>query len=261
MGWYENERAFVRQFARAVTADRFLGDKIVQVALADFDPHSVSATTDWERRLAVFRAFFDAWERARNGMGPENSPDRALLASAPQRSSPARQLLLLVDVLGLTPGNAAELLRLDKGEAARLLSEEREYIHHSVQGSALVVEDEFVIALDVASALEGMGLGIIGIARTKPQAVAMARRHMPDLMLVDYDLGGGASGLDAVKEVSAEMPVIAIFLTAFPDDVLAGEEHEPAFVLSKPFRERALRAAVVHGLETTRPALAQGGAV
>lgn len=250
--WYKQECAFIRQFTRAVLADQFTGDEVARAALSGFDPAAVIAETDRGRRLAVFRAFFDAWRDAGNGEGNGNFSDRSLLASAPLRADKARQLLLLVDVLNISLDSAAELLELRPANTKAMLAAERRKIEHKLQGRALVIEDEPVIAMDVASVLEKMGLDVVGSARTKFEAVSLAQQEKPDLLLADYNLGAGGSGLDAVKEISSEMPVITVFLTAFPDDVLVGDDYEPAFILPKPFEERALRAAVAHGLEAPR---------
>ena len=44
------------------------------------------------------------------------------------------------------------------------------------------------------------------------------------------------------------MPVI--FVTGFPERLLTGEAPEPAFVVSKPYREETLRTAIGQALAT-----------
>lgn len=253
--WYQKETAFLRQYARAVVSDQLLGDEIVAAALSDFDPAAIAGFDDRRRKIALFRAFYEIWRRAR--VGGEGAPAftrEALLASQPNIAPPERQLALLVDVVGIGADMAADLLELDVNEARRLLSEEREALEkRKVEGSALVIEDEPLIAMDVSTLLESLGLKVVATARTADAAVAKAAEHRPEVVLADYDLGAGKTGLDAIKTIVSDMPVIAVFLTAYPDEVLSGADNEPTFVLAKPFNERALRTAVLHGLSMPRP--------
>ncbi len=249
---FEKDLRFVRQFARAVTSDQFLGDEIAAAALSNFDYASLEGLSDRERQVAVFRAFYDAWRSAPTESGAAFS-NRSVLAARPFTAEPPRQLVLLVDVIGIDSSKAAALLDIDSDEAKRMLAEERKLIAATqVSGTALVVEDEPVIALEVAATLEMIGLDVVATARNAEDAVRLAHQHKPDVVMADYDLGAGRTGLDAVRDITSELPVIAIFLTAYPDDVLSGSDYDPTFILTKPFEERALRAAIVHGLSMPR---------
>ena len=249
---FQKDLRFVRQFARAVTSDQFLGDEIAAAALLRFDYSAVEGLPDRERQVTVFRAFYEAWRSAGSEGGPAFS-SQSVLAARPFTAEPPRQLALLVDVIGIETEKAATLIGIDAADAKRLLSEERKRIENTtISGTAMVIEDEPVIALEVAATLESIGLDVIATARTADDAVRFARKHKPDVVMADYDLGAGRSGLDAVREITSELPVIAIFLTAYPDDVLNGDDYEPTFILTKPFDERALRAAIVHGLSMPR---------
>ncbi|MAW82727.1 MAG: hypothetical protein CMI63_21030 [Parvularcula sp.] len=249
---FQKDLRFVRQFARAVTSDQFLGDEIAAAALQRFDYSAVEGLPDRERQITVFRAFYDAW-RSASAEGGAAFSNRSVLAARPFTAEPPRQLVLLVDVIGLEIEKAAALIGVEPSEAKRLLSEERRRIAATqVSGTALVIEDEPVIALEVAATLETIGLKVLATARTADDAIRLANKHRPDVVMADYDLGAGRTGLDAVREITSTLPVIAIFLTAYPDDVLSGDDYEPTFILTKPFDERALRAAIVHGLSLPR---------
>ncbi len=56
--------------------------------------------------------------------------------------------------------------------------------------------------------MESLGHRVTGIARTHTEAVALARRKIPGLVLADIQLADGSSGLDAVNELieSVEVP-------------------------------------------------------
>lgn len=250
--WKARELAFVRQFSRAILADQITGDEVARAALSLTDLSQFDSLDEKSRRSAIFKTFLSNW-RAATTKGPAHPfSDTALLASIPVPTNKPRQLLLLVDVLGIPLDMSADLIEVPAQEARALLKEERQQISRPVEGSVLVLEDEPIIAMDVTNLLETMGLTVVGQARAYKQAVDIAHRHHPNLLLADYDLGEGATGLDAVKAISAEMPIATIFLTGYPDEVLAGNDYEPAFILAKPYQDRALRAAVAHAVTTPR---------
>jgi CheY-like chemotaxis protein len=99
--------------------------------------------------------------------------------------------------------------------------------------------------MDIHSIVTEMGHEVIGIARTRDAAVEMGTRERPDLILADIQLADNSSGIDAVQDLLGhfgELPVICI--TAFPERLLTGERPEPAFLISKPYREEQVRSAV-----------------
>ena len=52
----------------------------------------------------------------------------------------------------------------------------------------LVVEDESIIALNLKFNLLDAGFQVAGVAKSADEAVALARRHEPDLVLMDVQL-------------------------------------------------------------------------
>jgi CheY-like chemotaxis protein len=134
---------------------------------------------------------------------------------------------------------------VDAGEAKHLIDVAVREMEASVQGAVLVIEDEAIIAMDIAAIVEGMGHTVTGNARTHTEAVAMAAADRPDLILADIQLADNSSGVEAVNEILAqfgEIPVI--FITAFPERLLTGERPEPAFLINKPYTEEQVRSAV-----------------
>jgi len=114
----------------------------------------------------------------------------------------------------------------------------------------LVIEDEAVIALDVADIVRNAGHEVVGIAATEKAAIDLAKKHSPHLVLADVQLRGADSGITAVKEIMQAMTVPVIFVTGYPERLLTGTQVEPAFVISKPFDPDLLRAAIAQALDT-----------
>ena len=63
----------------------------------------------------------------------------------------------------------------------------------------LIIEDEALIALDLEALVENLGHKVTGVARTRTDAVTIARNKPPGLILADIQLADGSSGLDAVN--------------------------------------------------------------
>lgn len=161
-----------------------------------------------------------------------------------------RQVLLLTVLEGFTVSDAAEILVIDVEKAERSLTEARHELQRVASVRVLVIEDEAVIALDVADIVRNAGHEVVGIAATEKAAVELAKKHSPHLVLADIQLRGSDSGISAVKEIMQAMTVPVIFVTGYPERLLTGTQLEPAFVISKPFDPDLLRAAIAQALDT-----------
>jgi CheY-like chemotaxis protein len=113
--------------------------------------------------------------------------------------------------------------------------------------NVLIIEDQRVIAEDIAWIVSDLGHRVGGIAQTHFEAIAIAKQMPPDLILSEIQLADGSSGLDAVTEILEELDVPVIFITASPR-ALSPSVREKAFVLAKPFRERTLKATIEQAL-------------
>ena len=84
---------------------------------------------------------------------------------------------------------------------------------------------------------------MVGVAATERDAVEIARRTRPGLILADINLGAGGDGAAAVSRILQGHRTPVIFVTAYPERLLTGEEVEPAFVITKPFEPIMLAVA------------------
>lgn len=111
----------------------------------------------------------------------------------------------------------------------------------------LIVEDEFTIALDIESRLESMGYHVVGIADSYDDAMSLAQKEKPNLILMDINIKGQRTGIDAARDISQLMPTPIIFLTALLDDssFQAALKTQPYGYITKPFKDSSLK----HGIE------------
>lgn len=118
----------------------------------------------------------------------------------------------------------------------------------------LIVEDDFLIAMQAESALTESGFSVTGIAATAEEAVMLARQHRPALAVMDVRLAGPSDGVEAAGELFRELGVRCIFATAH-DDRLTRSRAEP-FVplgwLAKPYTMMSLVALVREAIAATK---------
>jgi len=121
--------------------------------------------------------------------------------------------------------------------------------------SVLVVEDDAMIAMFLAEMLEDMGYQVCTIAATEKDAVAVATRCKPGLMIVDEQLGEGP-GTPAVEQILLTGSVPCVFISDAPEIW----DRQSSTILRKPFSikdlARAIETAVgvVNGPTTILPA-------
>jgi CheY-like chemotaxis protein/DNA-directed RNA polymerase specialized sigma24 family protein len=244
---------FLRRYARAVTGSQERGDEWVRLCaeVAVRQPELVAQTED--TKLGVFTLFHrlqqpfgDLDAPAASGDGVSGRLKESLTDMAPMQ----RQVLLLTVLEGFTVGDAAHILGIDAETAGRSLEEARRELQRVASVRVLVIEDEAVIALDVAEIVRNAGHEVVGIAATEKAAVDLAKKHAPHLVLADIQLRGSDSGISAVNQIMRSMSVPVIFVTGFPERLLTGKQVEPAFVISKPFDPDLLRAAIAQALDT-----------
>jgi len=118
----------------------------------------------------------------------------------------------------------------------------------------LIIEDESLIAQDIEFIARDLGHRVIGVARTHREALELAKRQQPGLILADIQLADGSSGLNAVNEMLESFDAPVIFITAFPERLLTGERPEPAFLISKPYKVDTVKATISQALFFERKA-------
>jgi signal transduction histidine kinase len=110
----------------------------------------------------------------------------------------------------------------------------------------LVVEDEAVVARDIAQQLIVLGYDVAGTVNRGEDAIALAEQTALSLVLMDVQLAGQMDGITAAHILRTKYAVPVVFLTAFAaDDVLARAKlTEPFGYILKPFSERELRTVL-----------------
>lgn len=110
----------------------------------------------------------------------------------------------------------------------------------------LVVEDEFLIAEDIAMTLGDLAFGVVGPAPTVGAALALIDREAPDLAVIDLNLDGESSA--PVAEALRARGVPYILASGYDCGQLDEHLLEGVARITKPFSSTDLAKAIDEAL-------------
>jgi CheY-like chemotaxis protein len=241
-----NNLPYLRRYARALTGNQGAGDNFAAATLEAILEDTNTLHVDDDPKVGLFHAFHLVWSSAG---APVGEADTRLSAAAQMHMANltpnTREALLLHAIEGFTQSEIARIMQTDHDHVAKLIETAVREMQASVSGRVMIIEDEAIIAMDIAAIVREMGHDVTGIAATRAEAVQLAAHERPDLILADIQLADRSSGIDAVNDILKmveDVPVI--FITAFPERLLTGQRPEPTFLITKPYSEEQVRSAV-----------------
>jgi two-component system, sensor histidine kinase and response regulator len=110
----------------------------------------------------------------------------------------------------------------------------------------MIVEDERIVAMDLAETLGELGYAIAGVTTRGEEAIELARQVSPQLILMDVRLAGEIDGIAAAETIRAERDVPVVYLTAHSDNetLRRATQSDPSAYLVKPFKSPELRCVI-----------------
>jgi CheY-like chemotaxis protein len=240
---------YLRRYARALTGSQASGDAYVGATLEALVADRAVLNDPAGLKVALYRLFTKIWSSIPvNGAA---APD-ALAASDERRLAGImplpRQAFLLIALEEFDEADAARILDVDIITLRRLIEDSGRELAAQIATDALIIEDETFIAMELEGLIESLGHNVIGVASTHAEAIALAKKKKPGLILSDIQLADGSSGLDAVNELLRSFEAPVIFITAYPERFLTGRRPEPAFLIAKPFQPSAVSAIASQAL-------------
>jgi DNA-directed RNA polymerase specialized sigma24 family protein len=248
---------YLRRFARAVSGSQSSGDAYAVATLEAIVADSGVFRTDLEPRVALYQVFLGVWgsvslttdlgsvEPAQSSLAtPQAVGSKRLGALTP----PSRVAFVLSAVEGFSEQQIADALGCSVDDAKALIHRAGLEISHQIATDVLIIEDEPMIAMNIEALVEDLGHRVTEVARTHREAVAAVKRQKPGLILADVQLADDSSGISAVLEILGLLNVPSVFITAYPERFLTGEHPEPAFLISKPFRDDMVKAVISQAL-------------
>ncbi|MUG98174.1 response regulator [Scytonema sp. UIC 10036] len=115
----------------------------------------------------------------------------------------------------------------------------------------LIVEDEWVVAIDVRDCLEALGFSVVAIAASGEEAIIKARELRPDIVFMDIRLEGEMDGIQAAQQIWNELQIPIIYATGYSDKATVDRAiaTEPFGYVLKPIKESDLYAAITLALQ------------
>jgi len=111
----------------------------------------------------------------------------------------------------------------------------------------LIVEDDQIIAADLRLKVERLGHEAVGIASGGEEAIGMAERFQPELVLMDFQLETAMNGTEAARIIQERTGASIVFVTAFSGQSCRDESarmSERGIYLGKPFSQIQLQEAL-----------------
>jgi PAS domain S-box-containing protein len=109
-----------------------------------------------------------------------------------------------------------------------------------------VVEDDAIIAMEIAERLKRMNYDVTGIVATGEEAIRLTEEKTPDLILMDIRLRGEMDGTEAATRITSHLDVPVIYLTAYSDYETRERTHQifSYGYIIKPFNDQQLLCAI-----------------
>lgn len=128
--------------------------------------------------------------------------------------------------------------------------------------SILIIEDEALIAHDIARRVKNLGYDVASIKHDSDSAINYLEIHTPDLILCDINIHGPKDGIDVAEYVHDNNKTPLIFITALSDRSTLDRAKKtlPYGYIVKPFDNHDLLTAIElalykHSIELEKLAL------
>jgi len=107
----------------------------------------------------------------------------------------------------------------------------------------LIVEDETIVAMEIKVELEKLNCTVIDIVSTQKEVQKIIKEDIPDIIIMDINLGKNENGIDIVTKMQKEKNIPILYLTAFSDDENMAKAFatNPIGYIVKPFNPQDLK--------------------
>ena len=120
--------------------------------------------------------------------------------------------------------------------------------------SVLIVEDEMIIAMEIAAIIKKMGHAVVGTAMNGEDAISLSELRNPDIVLMDIFLKGMMDGITAAEIIYQTYAIPVIYLTANSDvnTLERAMKTKPFGYLTKPVNASDLQTAIEDAIRKSR---------
>jgi response regulator NasT len=109
----------------------------------------------------------------------------------------------------------------------------------------LIAEDNDLVSLTLEEQLKDLGYEVVGIARSGTEALHLAQRLNPDLIIMDIRMPE-MDGTEAAARIRKQRPIPVVMLTAYSDkeNIRKADDAGALAYLVKPVSENDLKPAI-----------------
>lgn len=120
--------------------------------------------------------------------------------------------------------------------------------------TVLIVEDEMIIAMEIAAIIKRMGHAVAGTAITGEDAISLSELRHPDIVLMDIFLKGMMDGITAAEVIYHTYKIPVIYVTANSDvnTLDRAMKTKPFGYLTKPVNASELQTAIEKAVMMSR---------
>ncbi len=110
----------------------------------------------------------------------------------------------------------------------------------------MIVEDERIVAMDLSAMLRRLGYDVCAVTASGEEALRLAPRVSPDVILMDIMLEGPLDGVETARRIQREYGVPVIYASAYTDEQTQRRAiaTKPGAFLVKPVDSRSLSKAI-----------------
>jgi PAS domain S-box-containing protein len=110
-----------------------------------------------------------------------------------------------------------------------------------LEPAVLVVEDEVIVAMDLATKLRALKYHVIETVSSGEEALRLAEQRRPDLVLLDLKLAGPLDGIQTAQQLKQyDIPIVFVTANSDRETLKKANALEPSGYILKPFGERDL---------------------
>lgn len=117
--------------------------------------------------------------------------------------------------------------------------------------SILIIEDEVMIAEDLAETCLSFGYEVIEPAYSPGDALGKLKKENIDLVLLDINLESDIDGIEIAQYINDHLNLPFIYLTSYsdPETLSAARETKPMAYITKPFKKTDIYTSIEIALQ------------
>ena len=119
----------------------------------------------------------------------------------------------------------------------------------------MIVEDEVITGMALRIGLSELGYEICELANSGKEAIRIAEKEKPNIVLMDINLHGKIDGIEAAIQIKSRFGIPIAFLTGYPDEEMMkkAKAAEPIGYFVKPVECSELKVAFDKALREIKP--------